>query len=39
MTKQFKKGGFTTAEKIAVLVLNPFYVLNQGFKTKEPPIL
>ena len=39
MTKHFKKGGFTTAEKIAVLVLNPFYVLNQGFKTKEPPIL
>lgn len=39
MTRHFKRGGFTTAEKIVVTILNPFYLLNQGFKTKEPPKL
>ena len=39
MTKHFRKGGFSTAEKILVTILNPFYALNQGFKTKEPPRL
>jgi len=37
MTMQFKKGGFKTWEKILVTVFNPFYLLNQGFKTNEIP--
>ena len=39
MTKHFRRGGFTTGEKILVTILNPFYLLNQGFKTNEPPLL
>jgi len=39
MTRHFRRGGFTTGEKIIVTILNPFYLLNQGFKTKEPPLL
>ncbi len=37
MTLHFKKGGFSTGEKIIVTILNPFYLLNQGFKTKKVP--
>jgi len=32
LTKRWKTGGFTTAEKIGVTILNPFYVLNNGYK-------
>jgi hypothetical protein len=39
LTRRLKRGGFTTAEKIIVTILNPFYLLNQGFKTKEMPEL
>ena len=39
MTRHFKRGGFTTTEKVLVILLNPFYALNNGFKTKEAPRL
>jgi len=32
LTQRWKTGGFTTAEKIGVTILNPFYVLNNGYK-------
>ena len=33
-TKRMRRGGFTTGEKILVTLLNPFYVINNGYKTE-----
>lgn len=33
LTLQLSKGGFRFLEKVAVLLLNPSYVVNHGFKT------
>ncbi len=31
-TKRMKRGGFTTGEKILVTIINPYYVINNGYK-------
>lgn len=32
LTQRWKRGGYTPAEKIGVTILNPFYVVNNGYK-------
>jgi hypothetical protein len=34
-TKRMLRGGLTTWEKIAVTVINPFYVINNGYKKQK----
>lgn len=34
-TLKLKRGGFTTFEKVLVTLINPFYVINNGYKQKE----
>lgn len=38
-TMRMKKGGFTTFEKILITLINPFYAINNGYKTDNPPRL
>ena len=32
LTRRMGRGGFSTAEKVAVTLINPFYVINNGYK-------